>query len=92
MAQATLEGPNTHPLAAAAAIARIESSPSTWLHDEGDRCRCRHCGTKIQLSSGDYIALTLLEDSHLNHRKRLIRICSEACYRDWASMASGWDE
>jgi len=91
MAQAKLDGPNTHPLAAAAAVARIESNPSTWLHDDGDRCRCRHCEDFIQLANGDYIALTLVEGAHLDHRKRLLRFCSEGCYREWAGAVNGWD-
>lgn len=92
MAQATLDGPNEHPIAKADAIAQIESDPATWIHDESDSRPCPHCDERIQLAEGDYVVVTLVEDDGRGRSTSLVWLCSEACYGEWTRDAheSGW--
>ena len=92
MTQATLSGPQDHPLATADCIARIESDPSTWIHDGSDSCLCSNCGTRIPLAEGEYIVVTITYDEYSHRRNELERFCSEGCYASWAQAfrESGW--
>lgn len=90
--QATIDGPRTHPLAAADRVTTIESSPATWIHDDSDGRPCEQCGAYVPLAEGDYVVATLVTDRGKYREKTLVRVCSEACYRDWAgeARADGW--
>ena len=81
-----------HPIAKAGGIHRIESDPAAWVHDAGDRDRCQHCSELIHLSDGEYLAVTLAHGEYLDRTKRLFRLCSADCYREWASegLDVGW--
>lgn len=90
--QATIDGPRTHPLAAADHVNGIESDPATWIHDAGDFSACEHCGNSIPLAEGNYVVATLVTDRGKCKEKTLVRVCSAECYRDWAGEArrDGW--
>lgn len=90
--QATIDGPRTHPLAAADRITGIESDPATWIHDASDGRACDQCGDYVPLAEGDYVVVTLVTDRGRFKEKTLVRVCSETCYRDWAAAAreDGW--
>lgn len=91
--QATIDGPRSHPLTAADHVTGIESAPATWIYDASDGRGCDHCGDHIALAEGDYIVVTLVTDRAEYKEKTLVRICSAACYSDWAGEAreDGWE-
>lgn len=92
MQQTKLDGVRDHPLAKADQVLRIESDPASWIHDRGERCPCPQCRRPIRLDEAEHVVVTLAMHPIHRYDKRTYRLCSAACYREWATdgMETGW--